>query len=90
MLGDSTKLGEMSCPSSTNVVFNDDEAMDFPTPAQATEHYAEPTRNELTVLRCPLIEPEEEVCFGMVSNSNVFKHQSSDFKIGLKYPCPAR
>ncbi|PQE23247.1 hypothetical protein CJF31_00006988 [Rutstroemia sp. NJR-2017a BVV2] len=68
MLGDSIQLEEISCPSFTSVVFNDDEAMDFPPPAQATEHYAGPTMSELTVLRCPRIKPGEEVCFGMVSN----------------------
>jgi hypothetical protein len=88
VLGDSIELDRSPCPSFTSAVSNDDETMDSPPPAQETEHYAGPTMSELSALEFPRIKPGEEVCFGMVSNSNVFNHERSDFKIGLKYPCP--
>ena len=90
VLGDPFKIDEPLCPSLRNVVSNDDEAMDPPPPAQETERHPGPTMTGLSVLKLRRIQPGEEVCFGMVGNSNMFGQKGSNFNIGIKYPCPIR
>ena len=74
MLEDPFKIDEPPCPSLKSVVSNDDEAMDPPPPAQETERHPGPTLSEFSVSKLQLIQPGEEVCFGMVGNSNMFDH----------------
>jgi hypothetical protein len=74
VLEDPFTIDEPPCPSLKSVVSIEDEAMDPPPPAQETERHPGPTMSKLSVSKLQRSQPGEEVCFGMVGNSNIFDH----------------